>query len=72
MSGSLLPGGTVDGRPSAPRSVVPEEAGEARLRPGLLVVDASGFAPGAARHRLEQALREVRHESLGCVSPAQL
>ena len=59
----------MDASPRA-RSVMPEETGEAK--PGLLVVDASGLAPGVARHRLEQTLREVRHEGLGCVSPAQL
>jgi hypothetical protein len=56
--------------PPRARSVMSEETGE--VRPGLLVVDASGLVPGAVRHRLEQALREVRHEGLGCVPPAQL
>jgi hypothetical protein len=57
--------------PPRARSVMPEETGEAG--PWLCwMVDASGLAPGAAWHRLEQALWEVRHEGLGWVSPAQL
>ncbi len=56
--------------PPRAQAVMSEESGEAR--PGLLIVDASGLVPDAMRHRLEHALREVRHEGLGCVPPAQL
>jgi len=57
--------------PPRTRLVMPEEIG-AGPRPGLLVVDTSGLAPGAAQRRLEQTLLEARHEGLRCVSPARL
>jgi hypothetical protein len=42
------------------------------VRPGMLVVDASGLDPEVARRRLEQALRRVHDEGLECVAPDRL
>jgi UDP-N-acetylglucosamine:LPS N-acetylglucosamine transferase len=57
--------------PPRTRLVMPEEAGKAGPRPGLLVVETSGLAPEAVQPRLDRKLRKIRHEGLCCVPLAQ-
>ena len=58
--------------PPSARPVMPERNGRGGPRSGLLIVDASGLSPGAARQKVAQALREIEEKDLRCVPLAEL
>lgn len=58
--------------PPHTRLVMAEQDTAGGPRAGVLVVDTSGLSPEAARERLTEALRQVHHEGLQCVSPDRL
>lgn len=58
--------------PPYARPVLSERPGRGAPYPGLLVVDASGLGPEAARQKLGRALRKIHEENLKCVPLAEL
>ncbi|HET7479592.1 MAG TPA: glycosyltransferase [Rubrobacteraceae bacterium] len=58
--------------PPHTRLVMAERDTAGGPRAGVLVVDSSGLSPEVARSRLADALRQVHHKGLQCVSPDRL
>lgn len=58
--------------PPHARPVVSERPDRGAPYPGLLVVDASGLDPEAARQKVGRAFREIQEENLRCVPLAEL